>query len=62
MAVGADILQLLEVRPRTVSTAWEQLRTGDNKISFEQFTLAVCFLFALGAVDFSGENLRKTTK
>jgi len=62
LAVGADILRLLDVRPRTVSSVWDQLRTHDNKTSFEQFTLGVCFLFVLGAVDFSGDNLRKTTK
>lgn len=59
IAVGAKILQILDSRPLSVSATWERLRHKDEKTSFEQFTLAACFLFALGAVEFSGEYLRK---
>ncbi len=59
LAVGGEILQILSDRPRSVSTTWEQLRLRNNKASFEQFTLAACFLFALGALEFVGDNLRK---
>jgi hypothetical protein len=60
LAVGGEILQVLSDRPRSVSTTWEELRRRDAKTSFEQFTLAASFLFALGALDFVGENLRRT--
>ena len=59
LAVGGEILDILGGRPRSVSGTWEQLKLRDGKTSFEQFTLAVSFLFAMGAVEFSGENLRK---
>jgi hypothetical protein len=61
LAVGAQILQILGGRPRSVSNTWEKLRLQNRNTSFEQFTLASSFLFALGAIDFEGENLRKNT-
>jgi hypothetical protein len=62
LAVGGEILQILSNRPRTVSATWEQLRLQNGKTSFEQFTLAAGFLFALGALEFAGENLRKSVQ
>jgi hypothetical protein len=61
LAVGGEILQILGDRPRSVSATWEQLRLQDGKASFEQFTLATSFLFLLGALEFVGENLRRTS-
>lgn len=57
--LGAEILRIVGERPRSVSAAWEQVRAQNSKTSFEQFTLAASFLFALGAVDFEGGNLRR---
>ena len=62
LAVGAQILEILGKRPRSVSTTWEKLRLQNRNTSFEQFTLASSFLFALGAIEFEGENLRKNTQ
>ncbi|MGO9268933.1 MAG: ABC-three component system middle component 6 [Terriglobia bacterium] len=57
--LGSEILRILGERPRSVSTAWEQVRAQNNKASFEQFTLAASFLFAVGAVELEGGNLRR---
>jgi len=62
LAVGGEILQILNNRPRTVSATWEQLRLQNGQTSFEQFTLAASFLFALGALELAGENLRKNAE
>jgi hypothetical protein len=62
LAVGAEILQLLGNRPRPVSAIWEELKLQDTKTSFEQFTLAASFLYALGALEFAGENLRRNVE
>jgi len=62
LGVGAEILQVLATRPRSVSATWESLKVRDSKTSFEQFTLAASFLFALGALEFEGENLRKNIR
>lgn len=59
LAVGGELLQILNDRPRSVSTTWEQLRLRDQNASFEQFTLAASFLFTLGALDFDGDDLRR---
>jgi hypothetical protein len=57
--LGAEILRILSERPRSVSTTWEHVRAQNNKTSFEQFTLAASFLFALGAVEIEGGILRR---
>jgi len=62
LAIGGQILEILDNRPRSVSTTWEQLKLRNGKTSFEQFTLAASFLYSLGAVEFVGENLRKNTQ
>ncbi|HUZ47227.1 MAG TPA: ABC-three component system middle component 6 [Terriglobia bacterium] len=59
LSVGGEILRILSDRPRSVSSAWEELRTLNNRLSFEQFTLAASFLFLLGAVDIDGGNLQR---
>ena len=59
LSVGGKILEILSDRPRSVSSTWEELRNLNNTTSFEQFTLATSFLFALGAVDLEGGNLRR---
>jgi hypothetical protein len=59
LSVGGEILRILSDRPRSVSSTWEELRTLNNRTSFEQFTLATSFLFVLGAVDLEGGNLRR---
>ena len=58
VGLGGEILRILGDRPRTVSSTWERLRTGNADASFEQFALAASFLFSLGAVDLEGDTLR----
>jgi hypothetical protein len=62
LAVGAEILQILRNRPRSVSETWEQLKSKKRATSFEQFTLAASFLFSLGVLEFVGDDLRRTVK
>ena len=56
ISVGSLILAELE-SPRSVSELWEKVRAGRNDdddrsaISFDWFTLAVTFLFAIQAVE-----------
>ncbi len=59
VGLGGEILRILADRPRTVSSTWERLRTGNAEASFEQFALAASFLFSLGAVDLEGDTLRR---
>lgn len=59
LGVGGEILRILSERPRSVSSAWEELRALNRRTSFEQFTLAASLLFALGAVELEGGNLRR---
>lgn len=62
LKIGAEILEILNDRPQSVSTTWEQLRYRNSKTSFEQFTLAASFLFVVGGIEFTGDNLRKKTR
>lgn len=62
LSVGGAILRILGDSPHSVSTAWERLRTEQSNTSFEQFTLAASFLFALGAVELEGRNLRRNRR
>jgi hypothetical protein len=62
LGVGGQILEILSERPRSVSTTWEKLRARNNMTSFEQFTLAASFLFAIGALEFDGDSLKRNAK
>jgi hypothetical protein len=62
LGLGAEILEILSERPRSVSTTWERLRERNRKTSFEQFTLAASFLYSLGALEFEGDNLRRNAQ
>lgn len=59
--LGGEVLDILAGRSAAVSAVWEELRARDSRVSFEQFTLAASFLFALGAVEFEGQFLRRKT-
>jgi hypothetical protein len=62
LAIGGQILEIISERPRSVSTTWEKLRSRNNMTSFEQFTLAASFLFAIGAMEFDGDSLKRNEK
>ncbi|MEM9099040.1 MAG: ABC-three component system middle component 6 [Pseudomonadota bacterium] len=61
LTVGARVLVQLD-RPRDVSALWDRVREADvsssEKILFDQFTLALAFLYAIGAVDDDGSTIR----
>jgi ABC-3C biological conflict system middle component len=58
LAVGADILSGLP-RPRTVTSLWEEIKRDSQIVTFERFTLALSFLYAVGAVDVQDDMLRR---
>jgi len=55
--IGADILAQLD-EDRTVSELWERVRSARavtaSPLSFDWFVLALTMLYAISAVDFSG--------
>ncbi len=56
IAIGATVLDQLR-QPRTVNDLWEAVRSASGLKSFHRFSLAVSFLYTLGAVDFvDGES------
>jgi len=69
LTIGAHILQNLS-QPKTVSALWEELpqqsesekeRYSTSPLSYDQFVLAMDFLFLLDAVELSeGILMRKT--
>ena len=44
-------------QPRSVSALWESVRQSPGIGTFHQFTLAVTFLFTIGAVSFMDDLL-----
>lgn len=67
IGVGADILATL-TEPRSVSSIWETVcherraRSGNAVLSFDWFILALCFLYAISAVELDGEGLVVLTR
>ncbi len=59
IGLGASVLDALD-RPRPLSTVWEHIRQRPEMITFERFTLAICFLYAIGAVEMEEGRLRRT--
>jgi hypothetical protein len=60
IGIGATLLMGLE-RPRTVTSLWEEVRKDPSIGSFDRFSLALAFLYALGAIDLRGGQLRRGT-
>jgi hypothetical protein len=48
--VGAALLEVLHA-PTTVTTLWSRTRDAGSVRSFDQFCLALSFLFTVGAVE-----------
>lgn len=60
LSVGAETLTLL-MRPRTVSSLWEELNRSDvtqtempRRITYDWFLLALNLLYALGIIELEG--------
>lgn len=50
LGLGARIIERLQ-RPRTVTSLWEEVRELPGIGTFENFSLALDFLFIVGAVE-----------
>ena len=60
VSLGAVVLGELR-QPRSVSALWESVRQTPGIGTFHQFTLAVTFLFTIGAVSFVDDLLLRKT-
>jgi hypothetical protein len=58
LGIGGEILANLENR-ETISRLWEKCRNISEVRSFERFTVALDFLFAIGFIDFKDGYLEK---
>jgi hypothetical protein len=56
LGVGAKILAALE-QPRSVNDLWEMLRVVEGIGSFDRFCSALTFLYTLGLVDRTRDQL-----
>lgn len=61
IGVGAVLLEHLD-SDRTVTSLWTTTRSLPEINGFERFTLALNFLFMIGAVDFKDGLLRRIGK
>ena len=60
VSLGAVVLGELR-QPRSVSALWENVRQTPGIGTFHQFSLAVTFLFTIGAVSFVDDLLHRKT-
>lgn len=60
VSLGAVVLEQLR-HPRSVSALWESVRQSPGIGTFHQFTLAVTFLFTIGAVIYIDDLLCRKT-
>lgn len=58
LGVGALLLDRLK-KPKTVSTLWEKVRILPEVGTFERFSLALSFLYAIEAVELKDDLLRR---
>lgn len=58
IALGAVVLEQLR-QPRSVSALWEVVRETPGFATFHHFTLAVSFLYTIGAVEFTDDLLTR---
>ena len=58
--LGGLILQRL-TKPRTITFLWEDLRNYPEVGTFERFSLALDFLYTVGAIEFQDYLLQRCT-
>lgn len=58
LAIGGRILNALP-RPRTVTSMWEEVRKHEETLTFESFSLALTFLYTIGAVEMKDELMMR---
>lgn len=59
IGVGAILLEKME-KPLTVSDLWVKVRSLPDLGTFERYTLAISFLYIVGAAEFDNGLLRRT--
>ena len=60
LAGAASILLALH-SPRTISSVWERVRDSEAIPTFDQFTLSLDFLFALGLITLDSGRLQRAS-
>ena len=61
MGIGAELITRLE-QPRTISSLWEQMKVVKWVNSYENFILALDFIFLLDLIDFEKGFIRRIEK
>lgn len=61
LGIGAVILESLD-KPRSITTLWRQLSMKLTTCTFENFTLALDFLYAIDAIAFTDGLIRRGEK
>lgn len=61
MGIGAELITRLE-QPRTISSLWEQMKVVKGVNSYENFILALDFIFLLDLIDFEKGFIRRIEK
>lgn len=61
LGVGTSLLRHME-RPRTVTTLWEKAREIPEVGTFERFSLALVFLYSIGALEIHDDLLRRVQR
>lgn len=59
IGIGAEVLLLLE-RSQNISSLWYKIKIMPNVRTFENFTLALDFLFMINAIKLEGGYIKKT--
>lgn len=58
LGVGAVILRHLD-KPRSITGLWREINTHLGISTFERFTIALDFLYAIGAIQFEDDLLQR---
>ena len=58
LGLGPLLLKNLE-RPRTVTALWQKARENPEIGTFRRFSLALSFLYAVGAIELDDDLLRR---
>jgi hypothetical protein len=58
LGMGAALLENLR-EPQTVSSLWGAVRSRSEVVTFQRFTLALDFLYLIGAVEWDDGMLRR---
>ena len=60
LSLGAIVIEQLR-QPRSVSALWETVRQAPGMATFHHFTLAVTFLYTIGAISLVDDLLTRNS-